>query len=260
MLRRLRKKIGKQKASLDTSTQIQKFKSGEDFLQKIKEDYNLYAQYFTLYEYKTGLINSWINFYYTVEIEGNPSDAYAKWSNRGYKPRDLSNVLILTSFILRKKSSINNDLETHLRKIEAAIYTALQIFEVGVEAFIGNFATNEVVRYEIHSSDDYKAFTEYINKHKFIPLGDFWNKHTGELKILTSKKKSNSQRDIKIFDTLNEVLDETETANRHAISKQLGDAVLCAELVQKHTLVSNDKMQEFFCELLEKNYLNFSSI
>jgi hypothetical protein len=115
----------KEKLLLETSVQIERLKRHPHPENYLPENglagKELGSSFFVLYEYRTGLLRSLIDFYFLAGLEANPADALSKWSDK-YQPRDVKNVLLTHSVMMRLSESIDHsDKRKYLRQLEAAI-------------------------------------------------------------------------------------------------------------------------------------------
>ncbi len=249
------KAIPPTKFLIETSLQIERVKKGGDYLRTtLGNNTECYSSYFVFYEYKRGLIKSFIDIYSLIEIEQNVSRAFNLWSDK-FAPRELKNFIILQSIIAQKCDSIMTaDTASALRQIESAIRRAVADFSVAINYLTGDFAGNELVKFPIRKASDFPEFLELCKNSKIIPLINFWEKHADELVQLTSLKKP-YEKDVrweKMYDNLEGIRAGTVSADKYHVNRSIGDAVISADTTKKFTLASLDTLFEVLCDLQNK--------
>lgn len=248
------------KLLLETSIQISKFIPDKDgnILRLLPTNSVLYTSHFVLYEFKTGFIRNMIEFYYRVKLLDNPSLAQAWWSKK-FGKRELKNIHILQALMASITNSIpTRDTKAYLRLIEAVIFNLIANFDTDIFSIIGDFAGDEVVKFNIKNSGDYEEFLKMYNDRKTIPLDGFWKRHIQELKKLISSKEAFDKS--KIINTLYLKLVEIDknlvNSNKYAINKAIGDIVIATDCPKNLTIATLDKSFREICPILGKNHIN----
>lgn len=260
MTRKKKKKQTKRdKLLLETSVQIDKFlqNSTARLLKKLSVEKECFSSFFVLYEFKSGLIRNLIEFYLLVKIYNTPAEAIASWSKK-FAKRELKNKIILESLMAKIFDSIQtSDQKTYLAQTEAVIFHLLSNFNTDLRGIVGSFGSDEIVKFKILDSSDYKNFLEKYKSRKCIPLDKFWSKHSAELNKLLSSKVAYKKTDNfkKLYAKLEEVRKNFNNSNKYPINKGLGDAVIAVDCPISFIVTTLDTSFEVLCPALGKNYL-----
>ena len=116
-----KKQNKKNKILLETSIQITKVfdDSIREKLTNLSSTNDFFSSYFVLYEFKTGLIKTLIDFYLRVKICDDVSSAIVSWSN-SFKIRELKNKNLLEALMLQLFKSIDGTTtDRYLAQVEA---------------------------------------------------------------------------------------------------------------------------------------------
>lgn len=260
-MKKRKKKSNHRKFLLETSVQIEKFKSPglKNELQKLSSSSSLFSSYFILYEFKVGLIKSLIDFYSLVNIEDSISDAFSIWSNK-FATRELKNVIVMMSLISRQFEDFElKDKVRCLNKIEATIFHLINNFETDITSLVGDFGSDEIVKFEILDKSDYPGFMEKYSERKCILLENFWEKHSEELKQLVSNRRIfNRNKTLRnMHKALEETFKDLKSSYKFRVNKILGDPVIAVDTPSSMTITTLDLSFEALCFILSKNYLPF---
>ena len=251
---------------LDTSVQIERCKNPEvsNFLYKKTSDGStLVCSFFVLYEFKTGLLKSIIDFYFLVKIFDSASRALSEWSNK-FQIRQVKNALIMQSILFRINSSIScGDTNDYLRKLRAVIFNLEEEFYTYVSSMVGDFQNDEIVKLSIKNEEEYKEFITAYNKRKCIPLDVFWNKYDKELSILLNCDNfRNEKKMVSMYKYLQEINVDLRNAKKVRNNKGIGDAIISVDCGNKRTVLSFDNSFSILCPPLKKKFeiINRASI
>lgn len=248
------------KILLETSVQITKFFFDWVYtLTFAKSNVILYSSYFVLYEFKISLIKSCIDFYNLVKITGSPSRAYAAWSQK-FQPRELKNILLITSLILKLSNEISERSDNFLDELEAKIIWLIDNFDTNIKSLTGDFGGDPIVKYRINSKEDFEGFLMLYMERPTIPLKRFWDKHKQDLDKLTKEGINHLKNKgfKKIHTRLIEVQKETKNSEKPSINKSIGDAVIAVDQMGRSTLWTLDNSYSPLCPILGKEFIVFS--
>ena len=199
--------------------------------------------YFVLYEYKSGLIKRLIDYYYLVDLYDTPTEAFNKWSER-FSARDTKNFIIIHGLILKLNQGIDGDKKAYLSQLEGAINHVIDLFDLGINNWkAGSFSRDEVVRFEIKSTEDYPPFRKLLNNRKTIPLAKFWEKNRKELNKIVGNKNNSPKEFKNKYDLLEKVNNDYSFSDKFQANKSLGDSVICVDVSANDILVTMDKFQ-----------------
>jgi len=250
-----------EKIFLETSAQISRMSSNPkgDKVRRLTLTHRLYSSYFVLYEFKTSLLRSLIEFYYIVKIDG-PAKALAIWSDK-FSIRDQKNIVLLQSFLLQVNDSISgsNTLD-YLSKIEAIIFQLINNFDIDLVGMIGDFGSDEIVKAPILTSVDYDSFIKSYKDRPCIPMDGFWRNHKEQLQTLVNAKKEMSASSglKKILSHLEKIDSDIQNANKHHTNKAVGDSVIVVDIPKSMKLASFDHSFGVLCPLLGKEYFQLA--
>lgn len=250
------KKNSQDKIILETSIQITK--NFFDWVFKLtlpKNDASFYSSYFVLYEFKISLIKSCIDFYNLVKITESPSKAYAEWSQK-FQPRELKNIFLITSLILQLSKSVSEESDKFLDELEAKIIWLIHNFDTNVKSLTGDFGSDEIVKYQINSKDNFEGFLILYRQRPIIPLKRFWDNHKTELEKLTKDGNNHLKNKgfKKIHTKLIEVQRETKNSEKPSINKAIGDAVISVDQIKSSILWTLDNSYSSLCPILNKEF------
>lgn len=250
----------KQKNSylLDTSVQMERCKNPEvsDFLYKRTSDGStIVCSFFVLYEFKTGLLKSIIEFYFLVKLLGDVSKAFSQWSDK-FQIRQVKNALIMTSVIFRISTSIKcKDINLYLRKLRAVIFNLEEEFYTYVSSMVGEFQNDEIIKLNIRNEKEYGEFISAYNRRKCLPLSDFWIKYDKELvNLLNCDEFRNDKKLTSMYKYLKEIKDDIKNADKLRNNKGIGDAIISVDCGKKRTVLSFDNSFSVLCPPLQKRY------
>lgn len=255
MKRKHNPKSLKEKVLLETSVQINKLlPSDEDSVRKLSSTYDTYSSYFVLYEFKSGFIRSLIDFYFTVDAYDDVALGISKWSKK-FQTREIKSKLILEALMARLYKSIQtSDTKKYLRQVEGVIFYSLANFENGLRSIVGDFGSDQIIKQEINSKEDYQQFLDKYKQRKIIPLQGFWSKHTNELKTLIANKSKLgvSQSLKKIHKKLILIEKDIKKCDSFNINKSIGDVVIAIDCPKSMLVASFDKSFETLFPILGK--------
>ncbi|MHB1316460.1 MAG: hypothetical protein ACYCZW_01215 [Minisyncoccota bacterium] len=250
------------KYCVDTSCHYEKIKGNVSWIDRLrgKKGNSMYSLYCILYEYKSGIIHDWIQFYFLVEIDGYKK-AHSDWSNR--YGRKNNNITILNGIAIEEleSSGLVVSEKSYLKSIEVVIHRAMVIFHLGLDGLVGSFANNNVVKQKIFSREDYEDFIILLKNtdEKFIKLGEFSKIHTTSLtNIHASFEKANTHDDLR--KVIKEVLDDSERGNMHNNSRKLGDVVIALDTPKKYTLISKDNFHQEVSDIIGLKFLDYKTL
>lgn len=247
------------KLLLDTSVQIERQKPGsftKETIKSLRGNSKLHSSFFVLYEFKTGLVKSIIDFYLSVKLYEDPAEAIAKWSEK-FRVRELKNKLILDSIMTDIFNSINTkDTEEYLGQVEATLFKIISDFSVDIERMVGNFGSEEIVRFIINSRSDYEQFLKIINRRDYILLSSFWRNNGDKIDLLLSRRDAFKAAKLEtLYVNLAEVKKDVMKADKSKISKSLGDVVISVDCPTTFRLVTLDHSFDIICPALSKEYI-----
>jgi hypothetical protein len=250
-------KSKKSRYILDTSIQIDKFKPNSKSAKYVQSNDLFYSSNFVFYEFKSGFVKALIEYYLLVEVSPDVPTAMGTWSNN-FSKRDQSNIHILNAVTgLMSGSIVTDDKAKALRQIEAAIFYIVNNFDTGIVELVGAFGSDEVVKFEILSSAQYKPFLNLIRERKdMIELEHFWLEHSGDLtKLLSDPDRYNTDALRSILTKLTKISTDSRQANKFRVNKGVGDAVIAADCLGSMILVSLDHSFEAMMPLLGKEFI-----
>lgn len=250
-----------EKIFLETSAQISRMSSNPkgDKVRRLVSTHRLYSSYFVLYEFKTGLLRSLIEFYFIVKIDG-PAKALAIWSDK-FSIRDQKNIILLQSYLLQVNDSISgSNTQDYLNKIEAIIFQLINNFDTDLVGMVGDFGSDEIVRTTILTSADYDSFIKSYKDRPCIPMDGFWLNHKEQLQALVNAKKEMSASTglKKILAHLEKIDADIQNANKHHTNKAVGDSIIAIEMPNSMKLASFDHSFGALCPLLKKEYFQLT--
>lgn len=253
----MKKTNTKPKILLETSIQIKR--QIDDDIKKIIDEFyrnnRLYSSNFIKYEFKAGFIRNFINFYFLVKVWKDPSIALIKLS-QSFKPRELKNGLILQGLLQRLNNKIDTkNTKKYLAQIESIISSIVENFETNLISLVGDFSSNEIVRYELFDSSSYQGFITLLNNEKgIIPLDKFWNKHQNELELLIKDSTIYKKKHQFIYDGLCEIKNDTSNAKMPSVCKKIGDAVIAVDSPSSFTILTLDSSFDKLCPIINKKH------
>lgn len=258
----MQKKQKTNKYCIDTSCHYEKIKGNVSWIDRLrgKKGNSVYSLYCILYEYKSGIIHDWIQFYFFVEINGYRK-AHSEWSNR--YGRKNNNITILNGIAIEEleRSGLPVSEKNYLKSIEVAIHRATIIFHLGLDGLVGSFANNNVVKQKIFSREDYVGFIKLLQnkEEKFIKIGEFSKMHSSSLSnIHESFKKTNIHDDLR--KVIKKVLDCSEKGDMHNNSRKLGDVVIALDTPKKYTLISKDNFHQEVSDIIGLKFLHYNQL
>jgi len=258
-----RKKISKlirERLLIETTAQIKRLRPEySDYSNKLNSKYLTFTSFLVLYEFKIGFIRTLINFYFRVKISESPAKAISSWSE-SYKIRELKNEIILEAMIANIFGSIHTeDKDKYLRQIEGVIWYLLSSFKSGIISFVGDFGSNEIVKFKITSSDNYQNFLNLCNENEIIALDKFWLKYKKELKLLSGgKSEFNKNKKLrKVYEALNKIESDLSNANKPTINKIVMDAAIAVDCPPKLKILTSDDLFRILCPLVGRGLLLF---
>lgn len=245
-------------AFLDTSFQLErvKFDEFEKNLDDLIGKYRVFSSFYSLYEFKTGIIISLIDYYFKVELYNDIPMAIAKWSDKW--GRELKYQLILQVVLHRVNDSIpTKDIKKYLRCVEAAINYFLVIFNNKLTGLIGNFAGNEIVKFQIFSKDSFQVFWDLYHAKDILPMSEFWITNSQSLTNLIAC----NDLEIKyseIHTKLKQIQQDPQNSVKYKrINKGVGDAIIAIDCPNKYLLVTTDASFDCLCPALGKNHKKY---
>ena len=248
------------KAILDTSTIIEAIKYPE-FRQLINSksgQTDIYTLYYVMFELKTGLIASFIEFYDTVVAYDDISRAKIAWSE--HIGRKEKNGHILDGLIAKYADSIQfKDVSDYLSKIEATILAVSETINTLILDLRGSFADNKVAKYEIFSRDGYADFQK-LCKTDFPNLEHFWLEHKDKLSSLIKDETLNSSKYKKMYYALVRINSNLSKANSVRTRNQVGDAVIAVDTPAKYQITTIDNIYLEFTKLIPISVDHLSKI
>ena len=239
---------------LDTSIQIErcKYTRLNDILEcrRNKGD-KLVSSFFVLYEFKTGLLKSAIDFYFLVKTCQDVSVAIAKWSEN-FSVREIKNREIVDSVMVRINESINGkDIQDYLNKLRAVIFNLETNFYTFLDHMVGDFENDIIIKKSIRNEKEYEDFIRVYNERKCIPLDLFWIRNKKELVFLLADsdfKKGYS----KMHGYLQDIYNDINNAKKVHHNKGIGDAIICVDCGKRGTIMTLDNSFSILCPILEK--------
>lgn len=249
-----KKKDAVRKYLLDTSIQIERVKFS-DFDKKISQlasSGSLYTSNFVYYEYKVGIILSFIEFYYVVKAYNDVSIALNKWSDR--IGRDPKYQLINQGILAKVNKSINfSDVQDYLDKLEATILYLIHYFDRNIKGRCGNFAGDEIVKFDLYNSSSYQAFKELYESRKKMPLVAFWQQnHESLVKLVNCRLLEDKYK--KFHSYLSQIKDDISKADSYWPNKMTGDAVIAADSPRDYVIITLDNIFEHLATALNKEF------
>lgn len=256
----VKKKIEPKKYLLDTSIQIEKVKF-EDFdkqITKLTSSGKLYTLNFVYYEYKVGIILSFIDFYSVVKAYNNVSLALSKWSDR--IGRDPKYQLINQSLLARVNKSISfENVEDYLDKLEATILFLLQHFDYNLAGKCGDFAGDEIVKFDLYDNSSYEPFKILYDSRKKIPLVEFWQKNHESLQKMVGSKLLKDDYP-QFYGYLEKIYNNINQADSFWPNKKTGDAVIAANSPKDYVIVTTDNIFQHLANAIDKDFLILEKI
>ena len=238
---------------LETSVQIDKLTNAHvrQQIDEIKLQGDLRSSYFIIYEFKTSIIKSLIDFYFLVDIEGI-STAFGLWKDV-FSAREPKHVLTVLSVILTTHSLDKDDA---LHQLEAAIIFILNNFYSDIQPMlIGDFAGDQIAEYKISHRGDFQDFLDAYNERKIIPLDEFFQNKISDLdKIIEANNLKGSKGD-QLINKLKNIKEDPVKANKFRINKAVGDVVISLDTPRHHTIVTLDKDYNSLCNSLDKKVI-----
>ena len=251
--------IQKAKFLLETSAQITRITPSvkKDQISNLASKGLFYSSYFVLYEFKTGLIKTILEYYFLAKSVENPFEAITIWSNK-FATREIKNHTLLQAKIGQLFGTIEaRNREKHLRQIRAVVFDLISNFDTEIVSLVGEFGSDEIVKARLFTETDYSKFLETYNARKCIPMQKFWQKHSSELKNLTSNAKVMQKTDSlkKIHAYLVEIERDINKADSYNINKGSGDAVIAVDAPSSMIITTLDHSFETLCPILTKKHL-----
>lgn len=248
-------------AFLDTSFQLEriKFDEFEKNLDQLIGKYRVFSSYYSLYEFKTGVILSLIDYYFKVELSGDVSKELAKISDKW--DRDIKYQLLLQVVLHRLNESIvTNDIKKYLRQVEAAIVYFLTVFNNKLSGLIGSFGGDEMVKLEITNRDSFQTFWDTYNDRDVLPMIEFWRTNRQPLTRLVAHTdlKTKYSEMHKRLEKIQEDPRNSEKLKR--VNKGVGDAIIAIDCPKKHLLVTTDSSFDCLCPPLGKSHTKYSKL
>jgi hypothetical protein len=244
---------------LDTSIQIEKCKYPKEvsnFLEKKRSgECDFVSSFFVLYEFRTGLLKSIIDFYFSVKAYNDISYAFAKWSDK-FQFRQVKNIVAIQAVVYRITQSIKtNDIDDYLKKLQAVIFHLEVNFSTHLSSIVGEFQNDELIKLSIKNENEYKEFSDAYNKRKCIPLISFWEKYSQELDSLLSDKDFQSEKKLQsMYKYLQDIKIDVYNSNKINHNKGIGDAVIAVDCGKKRTIMSFDNSFSFLCPPLNRKF------
>lgn len=243
-------KTNRPKAILDTSAIIEAIKYPE-FRQLITSksgNTDIYTLYYVMYELKTGLIISFIDFYNTVRAYNDISRAKIVWSE--HIGRKLKNAHILEALIAKYADSIQyKDVDDYLSKIEATILAVTETINTLILDLRGSFADNKVAKYELFSNESYAEF-QSLSKTDLPNLKQFWSQHEAQLSSLIKDETLNTSKYEKMYKALIKINNEISKADAARTRNQIGDAIIAVDTPSRYRIITIDNIYLEFSKLI----------
>lgn len=250
--------IKRDKYLLDTSLQIERLyaQDTEKEVRRLIQRGDIYSSYFVLYEFKAGLIQHIIEFYFVVKVSQDISLAKAYWANN-FSQRGSKYIHILESLIFKNLDSISTkDTYTYLLVIEATIYHMLCNFYTDLKGLVGQFKDLEVSNFNLDSSDNYADFMALCERNKFVKLKVFFERNMDSLKkLIENEDLENATKYKKIYNGLVEIQNNLNKADTHNISKAVGDAVIAIDTPSDYTIAGLDASFNLLCKCINKTFI-----
>lgn len=244
---------------LDTSIQIEKCKYTKEvssFLEKKRNSgYYFVSSFFVLYEFKTGLLKSIIDFYFDIKAYGDIAEALVRWSDK-FGIRQVKNILTTQAVIYRINESIETkDINEYLKKLQTIIFHLEANFSTHLSSIVGEFQNNELIKLSIRNEDEYKIFLDAYNRRKIIPLGSFWKKHNKELNNLLLDTAFQSEKKLeKMYRYLKDIKTDVKKSDKFHHNKGVGDAVITVDCAKKRIIMTLDNSFSLLCPPLNKKF------
>lgn len=245
----------KTKYLLDTSIQISRCNPSEQkFVDQNLKNAKIYTSYFVRYEFLTGFIKSLIDYYFLVNITESPAIAMGIWSNEFGRATKFK-TLLDAELASMAESVVFHPKEAYLRQIEAVIFTFYSIFETDV-IYVGDFGSDDIVKTNINSSNDYQSFLDKIKLRPFIPLNEFWSKHLTDLGLITTSLDNSRRKPIiRLNKMLKKIQEDCLEANSNNINRSIGDVVIAVDCPKNLILLTTDSRFELLCPAIDKMHL-----
>ncbi|NTV31482.1 hypothetical protein HGA91_05910 [candidate division WWE3 bacterium] len=243
---------------LENTIQIRKLwdKNVQDEIARLKDQGELYSSHYVLYEYKTGFIGSLIKFHSLLRIERDVSRAFGLLSNKHGRIQNYTNIL--TSLWTKVHGSISTDYENALADVEVIIEWALVAFMGDVKKLVGNFSQNEVVKYNLKGITDFKEYENICKDNTFVNLKDFFQQHKPHFNAIIEflnknpKTLKQNQQLPRIKESIEEIFNNLDKADRHNPSRGIADAVIAIDAPIGQTIVTTDTAYPVLCAALNK--------
>ncbi|MEA2056092.1 MAG: hypothetical protein U9O78_00020, partial [Patescibacteria group bacterium] len=188
-----------------------------------------------------------------VKAYDDVSLALNKWSDK--RGRDPKYQLINQGVLARLHPRISfNDTQGYLDKLEANIIYFLVSFNNGLKAKCGQFAGDDVVKYDIYDRSSYKGFIELYDSRKKIPLEKFWKDNDESLDELIKNQELKKYYE-KFHDSLVKIHSDRKKADSFRVNKTIGDAVIAVDAPKKYIIVTIDRIFKYLADSLNKSLL-----
>ncbi len=252
---------------LETSIQIKRLlghPSQKQLIESILVNSKKFSSLFIFREFKEALIVPLINFYFILREEASLSDAINVFSNVSRSTRDLKEILLFLSELIKNKEAIDNK-DKALAIVYSYILQFYWLFEEIIDGYVANnsgFKTNKV---DLEFTEDgFHKFTEDIRCVGQCGQEKFWIKQSAILDMFLDKNvngKYGTHRDFKNhLSIFSEIKADYKRSDMKTRCLKLGDAVIALECPQYFTLLSFDSVFEIYCSILKKDYLIFPSL
>ncbi|KND51710.1 MAG: hypothetical protein ABA06_00420 [Parcubacteria bacterium C7867-001] len=246
----------RQKVLIDTSIQIGKLKYKEirEKIREIAETEDPGTSFFVLFEFKVGVILSFIEYWNFVNISENVSKAMSRWSEK-YSVRDVKYFVMLQAILAEKFENISTDKKKHLRQVEFIIMFTIENFFADIRDIpVGDFRYDEIVRYEIKSRVDYPGFVKLCyEKNEMVDQRKFWTKYRAELDKLVADadlEKCHSS----LHEALTRIQSDIKYAHMVKTNKSIGDAVITVDSRHDTRILTTDSSFEKLAPILGKTF------
>lgn len=257
---RRKKKIKKLRrgALLDTSIQFEriKFPSFNKSTSLLNGKYRIYSSYYSLYEFKTGIILSLIDYYFQIELRDNVSEALAIWSDKwGRNPKYL---LILQSVMSRLNNSINTrDIKAYLRQVEVSIIQFSIEFHDRLSGLMGSFGNDEIVKFNITDRDSFQPFWDIYYNRDLLPMAEFWLVNSQALATLIAQTDLEVNYS-KLYKRLKKIHENTLNSDKlKTVNRGVGDAIIAIDCPKQFLLVTTDSSFDILCPALGKSHKKY---
>jgi len=255
---------------LETSVHIKKaigHRLTKENISHVIGNYHCWSSYYIFGEYKCSLISALIDFYFLIEQEESPSEAMLALSEE-YSIRKLKFDISGLAHLI-KDNEFKDDKTHCIIELERLIENAVDAFLITVNEG-KNLIANEmccpigktplIQDEKLTTKENYELFKQAMACRKDMEkckIKEFWKKHKGHLKSLTSDGAGDEYKDNKAFCGFKETYDKILKDNINAKGKNcaiMGDTIIALECPENKTLLTYDHSFQALCGILNKEY------